>query len=176
MTAKPIFTIGHSNHRLEDFLALLRRHRVNCLLDVRSVPHSRYSPHFNKSDFCESLRQAGIAYVFQGNRLGGRPDDRALWVDDKPSWELIAATDEFKAGISDVVRNLPRWSVGNIAMMCSEENPERCHRRGLVAKAMIEAGVAVHHIRGDGSVETEEQLAERLGELSPNILDLLGLD
>lgn len=173
---KHVFTIGHSNHQLEEFLALLRRHRVNALLDVRSIPHSRYSPHFNKADLCESLRQAGIAYIFQGNRLGGRPDDRRLWEGGKPSWELIAASEEFKAGIDDLARNVPRWTVGHIAMMCSEENPERCHRRGLVAKALIDAGIGVQHIRGDGSVETEEQVSARLGESGPDILELLGFD
>jgi uncharacterized protein (DUF488 family) len=168
-----IFTIGHSNHSIEKFIGLVQKHQINVVIDVRSVPQSRYSPQFNRDALCESLRQAGIAMVHSGDSLGGRPQDGSLWAGGAPSWGLIAESEPFKRTIASLVKNLPVWSVGSMTLMCSEENPERCHRRGLVGKALIAAGVEVEHLRGDGSVETEARVAERAGETGPDILELL---
>ena len=74
MTNHPIFTIGHSNHSLEDFLALLSKHRVTAVADVRSAPWSRFNAHFNRNALSAALKARGIHYVYLGRELGGRPD------------------------------------------------------------------------------------------------------
>lgn len=33
-----LFTIGHSNQALDDFLGLLQQHRIEAVADVRTVP------------------------------------------------------------------------------------------------------------------------------------------
>jgi uncharacterized protein (DUF488 family) len=68
-----IFTIGHSNHSLEMFIGLLKSHKIDVLLDVRSKPFSRFSPHFNKHDLEKAVKASGIKYLFLGRELGGRP-------------------------------------------------------------------------------------------------------
>ncbi|MEX2426100.1 MAG: DUF488 domain-containing protein, partial [Thermomicrobiaceae bacterium] len=70
-----IHTIGHSNHRIDTFIELLHRHGISCLVDVRTSPYSRFSPHFRKRDLEAHLRDAGIDYVFLGEELGGRPGE-----------------------------------------------------------------------------------------------------
>ncbi|MDQ3864346.1 MAG: DUF488 domain-containing protein, partial [Actinomycetota bacterium] len=44
------------------------------------------------------------------------------------------------------------------ALLCSEEDPARCHRRLLVGRALEERGITLRHIRGDGRVETEDEV------------------
>ena len=78
-TQHPVFTIGHSNHSLEVFLALLRMNGVEEVVDVRSSPHSRYKPHFNRKILAKALDEFGIAYIFLGGELGGRPVDRSCY-------------------------------------------------------------------------------------------------
>src|SRR5947209_11997942 len=68
-----LFTVGHSNHSLEAFLELLKKHTIQVLVDTRSYPYSRHVPHFNREELCEALRQRGIKYLFLGGELGGRP-------------------------------------------------------------------------------------------------------
>src|SRR5258707_14068069 len=68
-----LLSVGYSNHTLEQFLALLRDAGVTALADVRSSPFSRYNPHTNGPQLAASLRGVGIAYVFLGEHLGGRP-------------------------------------------------------------------------------------------------------
>ena len=76
-----VFTIGHSNHPPNRFLDLLECHQIQAIVDVRSVPFSRYAPHFNGPELQLLLQQCGIQYVFAGEVLGGRPSDPMLLQD-----------------------------------------------------------------------------------------------
>src|SRR3954451_23267115 len=64
-----IFTIGHSTHELDAFLALLRGAEIELLVDVRRYPSSRRFPWFNGP----ALAQALPAYRHE-EALGGRRD------------------------------------------------------------------------------------------------------
>jgi uncharacterized protein (DUF488 family) len=157
-----LFTIGHSNHALETFLALLQRHEVGCIADVRSHPFSGYSPHFDAPNLKTALREAGIAYVPLGRELGGRPDDETMY--DPAGHVLygrVAESDVFREGIERIERGSREHRV---AMMCSEENPADCHRHLPVARVLTERGTAVTHIRGDGELAAYEDIErERTG-------------
>jgi uncharacterized protein (DUF488 family) len=57
-------------------------------------------------------------------------------------------------------------------MMCSEEDPSGCHRRLLVARVLASRGAQVLHIRADGRLQTEaevatEELRKKLGDQRP---------
>ena len=69
-----LFTIGHSNHPIAHFLALLQQHAIAALADVRSVPYSRRHPQFSRAPLAQSLAAAGIDYLFLGDELGARLD------------------------------------------------------------------------------------------------------
>src|SRR5205823_15009478 len=70
-----LFTVGHSNHSLEEFLALLARHAIEVLVDTRSHPYSQYVTHFNREELAPTLKQDGIKYLYLGREMGGRPDE-----------------------------------------------------------------------------------------------------
>ncbi|MDO8673135.1 MAG: DUF488 domain-containing protein, partial [Dehalococcoidia bacterium] len=69
-----IFTIGHSNHAFEAFVDLLRRHGIEVLVDVRSQPYSKYTPHFDHRNLEAAIANQGFKYMYLGKELGGRPD------------------------------------------------------------------------------------------------------
>lgn len=70
-----IYSVGHSNHTPEQFLALLRQHQLDAVIDVRSRPYSRQSPHFGREAPEAWLQAGGIVYRYMGDGLGGFPDD-----------------------------------------------------------------------------------------------------
>ena len=70
-----VFTIGHSTHPQDHFIALLRKHGIAALCDVRSRPYSRRNPQFNRDELERSLQAHGIVYRFLGRELGARSDD-----------------------------------------------------------------------------------------------------
>src|ERR1700733_5103070 len=91
-----VLTIGHSNHSIEQFLALLQGAGVTAVADVRSAPHSRYVPQFNHDTLKASLREAGIAHVYLGKELGGRPQNKEQYRGGVADYEKIAATETFQ--------------------------------------------------------------------------------
>ena len=160
MTMGPaVFTIGHSDHTLEGFVALLEKRRVTAVADVRSVPYSRFVRHFSRKPLAAALAARGIDYVFLGRELGGRPDDRACYERGRVVYDRVAGTESFRDGIRRVVRGSGEHRV---ALMCAEREPLDCHRTLLVAPALEQAGTEVVHILADGTLERNATTMDRL--------------
>jgi len=164
-TGNSIFTIGHSTHRAEAFLALLRQHGVEAVADVRSAPFSRFNPQFNREALEQCLKANGIRYAFLGKELGARSEDRSCYIDGRVQYGRLAQTALFQSGLDRVLQGAARYRV---ALMCAEKEPLECHRTLLVAKALVARGQPVLHIHADGHLETHEAAMERL-------LDVTGL-
>jgi uncharacterized protein (DUF488 family) len=155
-----LFTIGHSNHSLADFLGLLERHGITAVADVRSHPVSRRNPHFNRDELEPVLRRLGIVYVFLGDQLGGRPGQPSLYDEDgRLNYERLRTTDFVERGLDRLDAARQKFTV---ALMCSEEDPLDCHRGLMIAPALLERGVTLAHIRSDGTLEPMSAMEERL--------------
>lgn len=151
-----VYTVGHSNHPMETFLGLLQQHAIEVLIDTRSSPFSRYSPQFNRDSLKAAVQGAGIKYGFYGRHLGGRPEDEDLYdAQGHVLYSEVAKSFLFNDGLERLMRGIGDYRT---ALLCSEENPSICHRRLLVSRVLYEQGVAVYHIRGNGALESEEDL------------------
>lgn len=154
-----VFTIGHSNHAIAHFLGLLALRKVEVLVDVRSSPASRFSPHFDESALRASLLRVGVRYLSLGRECGGRPAEGAFYDDEGyVRYDRVAASERFGEGIRRLETGITRFRV---ALMCSEEDPLGCHRRLLIGRVLMARGIEVRHLRGDGRVETEREVALR---------------
>jgi uncharacterized protein (DUF488 family) len=158
-THQPVFTIGHSNLEFAKFVGLLKQHRIQAVADVRSSPYSQYNPQFNREPLQRALQENGISYVFLGDELGARRSERECYVNDRADYSLIARTPAFNRGINRVIQGAAKM---RIALMCSEKNPLDCHRCILVSPHLRERGVQVFHILADGTIESHEQIENRL--------------
>jgi uncharacterized protein (DUF488 family) len=144
-----VFTIGHSNRPLEDFLEILKAYGIRRVIDIRTIPRSRHNPQFNREELRRSLHAAKIAYVHL-KKLGGlrhaRPDSKNLgW--HNASFRGFAdymQTEEFQLGLERVLK---LTATKPSALMCAEAVPWRCHR-SLVADALLVRHVPVSHILG----------------------------
>jgi uncharacterized protein (DUF488 family) len=156
----PLFTIGHSNHPIEHFLGLLRRHGIEAVADVRSRPYSRFVPHFGKERLARALTEEGLGYLFLGQELGGRPAR-----DDPPQarLEYRARVEEasFQRGIETL---LAAGSERRVALMCRERDPLDCHRLHLICRYLRPMSLDIRHILPDGEVEGHEAIERRLLE------------
>jgi uncharacterized protein (DUF488 family) len=155
-----IQTIGHSNHPIERFIALLQQHDVDALADVRSTPYSRFNPQFNRERLQTSLADAGIRYVFLGEELGARSRDPSCYDSEgRVSYAKLAQTELFRRGIE---RLLAGMKDHRLAIMCAERDPLECHRTILVSRELTRVGVPVSHILADGTVEAHQHAMQRL--------------
>jgi uncharacterized protein (DUF488 family) len=151
-----VFTVGHSNHSAEKFAILLGKHEIEVLVDIRSRPYSRHAPQFNASGIEATLSGEGIRYRFLGRELGGRPEGGEFYdTEGRVDYTLVEGSQLFLDGIKRLEQEI---KTRKVALLCSEEDPTRCHRRLLVGRALEERGITLLHIRGDGSVETEDEM------------------
>jgi uncharacterized protein (DUF488 family) len=153
-----VLTIGHSNHPLDRFLALLARHEVEALLDIRRFPGSRKHPHFHRGNLTAALPQSGVEYHWL-EALGGRRHKRR---DESPNLGLenqsfrnyadYMLTDEFRRGVEEVLETARRK---RSALMCAEGLFWQCHRR-LVSDFLVANGVTVQHIMPSGELRPHQ--------------------
>ena len=169
---KILYTVGHSRHPIEHFIYLLKEHAVSLVFDVRSIPYSRRNPQYNQKVLAGRLRNEGIDYVFSGKELGAKSPSPDCYVDGKVQYDLIAAKPEFADGLDRVI---DKAGEARPALLCAEEDPLTCHRTILICRHLRDRVDAIFHIRGDGSMETNEVFEQRLvkatGLKEPDLFD-----
>ncbi|HEX3375843.1 MAG TPA: DUF488 domain-containing protein [Candidatus Acidoferrales bacterium] len=158
-----VLTIGHSNHTMDHFIGLLKIHGAQVVVDVHSQPYSKYATHFDRDALKLGLQSAGFRFLYLRRELGGRPESDEFY-DQKGHvlYERVATTSIFQEGLKRLENGIREFRV---ATLCAEENPSACHRRLLVSRVLLDRGIHEDHIRGDGRLQTEEELA---AELNPD--------
>jgi uncharacterized protein (DUF488 family) len=142
-----MLTIGHSNRPLPEFLEMLQAHKVELLVDVRTVPRSRHNPQYNREALPQSLLAAGIAYQHMpglgGLRHARRDSPNTGW--RNLSFRGYADYMQMPEFASNLQALLDLEAGRTVAIMCAEAVPWRCHR-SLIADALVVRGVPVAHI------------------------------
>jgi uncharacterized protein (DUF488 family) len=149
-----IWTVGHSTRSIEEFLALLKAHDIESLVDVRHFPGSRRYPHFGKEQLARALRQAGIDYhhlpELGGRRRPQKHSPNTAWRNEAfRGYADYMQTEAFTEGIR-CLRDFARRQ--RVAIMCAEAVWWRCHR-GLIADHLKASGNKVLHIQSATKAE-----------------------
>ncbi len=152
--ADPIFTIGHSTRPVGELVGLLRENGVDLLVDVRSVPRSRFNPQYNAEALPGPLAEAGIGYVhlkalggLRHHPKGAAQSPNTLWRNEAfRNYADYALTPAFQAGLEELLALAEQHRP---AIMCAEAVWWRCHRR-IIADYLLARGVEVRHIMGPG--------------------------
>lgn len=155
-----VFTIGHSNRSIEELIALLRQNGITAVADVRSQPYSRLYPQFNRDPLEDSLKRAGIQYIFLGKELGARSEDTRCYDNGRVRYGRLAETALFQHGLDRIHAGLAKGYT--IAILCAEKEPLDCHRTILVARQLAARGFEIKHIVGEKLVEDHRETIERL--------------
>ena len=154
-----LYSVGHSSQSQEEFLELLKRHDVNCIVDVRSLPASKYTPQFNMDPLKWFLKKNDIQYLHFGEEFGARRTD-SLNTEGQVDFEQAARTIKFKRGVERLMNGLQKGFY--ISLMCSEANPLECHRFSLVSRYFYDNGLDVQHILKDGELASHESLEKEM--------------
>lgn len=163
-----IYTIGHGNRAIAEFLSLLEENGIACVVDVRAYPGSRRHPQFGSDPLERSLALAGIRYVWEGRTLGGRRRSNrssphlALKSKSFRAYADHMMTVPFREGLERLVE---AGSDVRTVILCAERLPWECHRN-LIADSLVARGVGVMHLIGPGQVRAHElsRLARRDGD------------
>ena len=152
-----VFAIGHSNRYWSDFISILKDNHVDLLVDVRRYPGSRACLQFNKEQMITKLREENVLYVHI-EKLGGRrnksdiKEDRYSDNNNNTGWKNRSfrayadymATTSFREGINELLSLMQKYP--NLAIMCTEAVPWRCHRRMIADYLVMVEGISVFDI------------------------------
>lgn len=160
-----LWTIGHSTRPIEEFIEILQAHGIQILIDVRTIPRSRYNPQFNSEALARSLAEAGIAYRHTA-ALGGlrKPKKDSIntgWRNESfRGYADYMQTDAFGKALDGLTAEIRELSFSpahskrtetrpfRVVIMCAEAVPWRCHR-SLIADALVARGWEVRHIMSE---------------------------
>ena len=157
-----IYSIGYGTRTQEGFINTLKMSGIDTVVDVRSIPRSKYVPHFNEDAIFDALEAEGIDYLSAGEKLGGRFSDLSLYENGRVSWDKVARDESFQEAISSLEDLCEDGHI--VAIVCSESNPLSCHRFGLISRTLDSEGMDVRHILGNGEVVSHEEMETRLVE------------
>ena len=157
---REIYTIGHSILEIDKFISLLKDNNIDTIVDVRSIPYSKFASQFNKETLKHYLKENNIYYIYMGDSLGARYEDRSLLFDDgKVNFKKVQETISFQNGISRLEKGLSKGY--KIALMCSEKEAFDCHRFVLISDFLARNGISIKHIYPD-KVVSQEFLEQKL--------------
>ncbi|MDB8793978.1 DUF488 domain-containing protein [Romboutsia sp. 1001216sp1] len=156
-----VFAIGHSNYPIEKLIDILNQYNINCVVDIRETPYSRYNIQYNREDFCKTLRKEGFIYIYMGKEFGARRGSKESYNREGfADFEKVSKEDIFKKGIERIKDGCKKGY--KIALLGAMQDPIRCHRSILVGRRLNENGINVKYILHEGDVAEQEDIENQL--------------
>lgn len=147
----PIYSVGHSNLKINDLIDLLKENDIELLVDIRRYPGSEVYSYYKKDELEEYLENEGIEYSWKGDILGGFRHE--IFNEDSPNkgWDATgfrtyadyALSDKFQEEIDKLI---DISESKNIAVMCAESIYWKCYRR-ILCDWLLAKGKDVIHLR-----------------------------
>ncbi|WP_459481796.1 DUF488 domain-containing protein [Clostridium saccharoperbutylacetonicum] len=156
-----IYTIGHSNYAVEKLIHMLKHYNINCVVDIRGIPYSKYNIQYNKETIAETLKEAGFLYIYMAKEFAAnRENKRSYNKEGYSDFEKVITEIEFLNGIERLRKGCEKGY--RIALLGAMQDPIRCHRSILVGRALSNEGFNVKHILDDYTVATQKMIEENL--------------
>lgn len=156
-----IYTIGHSNYEIDDFISLLKKHSIDAIVDIRNTPYSKRHPQFNKDRLLKILKNENIHYLHFKKEFG-LDENKAHLLNSECSldFDLVINDKQFLDGARRLKKGVEKGL--RIALMCAEENPYNCHRFYFVSVGLYLLSFEITHILSTGELLENEILLNRL--------------
>lgn len=158
-----IFTIGYAGFDIDSFISVLKKYKINSLIDVRSQPHSKFYKDFDKASLSETLDKYHICYRNYYKEFGARQSNVRYYPNGYLDFSMYVKSTEFLAGMDRLIKAMPLGFT--FVLMCSEKDPITCHRNIMVAKEFYHRGINVSNILSDGSTISQDKIEERLVDI-----------
>ena len=170
-----IYALGHSNYPFDKLIDILKKYKINCVVDIRAIPYSKYNTQYNKEFFQANLKKLGYTYIYMAEEFGVKRQTRESYNNEGyADFEKVILEDSFKKGIE-------RLKVGcskgyKIVLLAAMQDPIRCPRSILVGRQLTKEGFNVKYIMHEGDLKTQNDLEELLLEKYFNHRNQLTID
>lgn len=154
-----IYTIGHSNYTMERLIDMLEYYNINCVVDIRGTPYSKYNIQFDKETIRYTLTNAGFVYIYMGKELAAKRIRKNSYNNEGYSnFEEVIKEEEFKRGVERLKNGCEKGY--KIILLGAMQDPIRCHRSILVGRELVKNDFDVKHILDDYSIVTQDDIEE----------------
>lgn len=163
-----IYTLGHSNYSLDRLIEMLNHFHINCVVDIRGTPYSKYNVQFDKEAIQYSLRKAGFTYLYMAEEFAAKRINKISYNKEGYSdFEKVVTEESFKKGVERIKDGLRKGY--RIVLLGAMQDPIRCHRSILVGRELEKLNFNVIHILDDYSTENQKYIDNRvLDKYYPN--------
>ena len=156
-----IYTIGHSNYTMERLIDMLEYYNINCVVDIRGTPYSKYNIQFDKEAIRYTLTNAGFVYIYMVKELAAKRIRKNSYNNEGYSnFEEVIKEEEFKRGVERLKNGCEKGY--KIILLGAMQDPIRCHRSILVGRELVKNDFDVKHILDDYSIVTQDDIEEML--------------
>lgn len=156
-----IYTIGHSNYTMERLIDMLEYYNINCVVDIRGTPYSKYNIQFDKEAIRYTLTNAGFVYIYMGKELAAKRIRKNSYNNEGYSnFEEVIKEEEFKRGVERLKNGCEKGY--KIILLGAMQDPIRCRRSILVGRELVKNDFDVKHILDDYSIVTQDDIEEML--------------
>ncbi|MDU1314846.1 MAG: DUF488 domain-containing protein [Clostridium septicum] len=156
-----VFTIGHSNYTVEKLIDMLKHYDINCVVDIRGTPYSKYNIQFDKENIKYTLNKEGFIYIYMAKELAAKRENKISYNNEGYSdFEKVVYENEFINGIKRLKDGCTKGY--RIALLGAMQDPIRCHRSILVGRALRKEGFNVKHIIDDYSIISQDKIESNI--------------
>jgi len=156
-----IYTIGHSNYPVEKLIDMLKYFNIDCVVDIRGTPYSKYNVQYNKETIADTLKEAGFVYIYMAKELAAKRENKVSYNKEGYSdFEKVVIQKNFVTGIERLKAGCEKGY--KIVVLGAMQDPIRCHRSILVGRALREHKFNVNHILDDYSLASQENIEKDL--------------
>ena len=159
--AQTIYTVGHNSLNFMQFIKLIQANNITHIVDIRSIPYSKYAPWSDKSRLSELLKPFKIKYTYLGHKLGGKAIKAGKFSTQKRLPSQIVYDEAIQVLLQLSMR-------GNLTLLCAEGDPAKCHRQHIIAQTLLDSDTKVLHILKDGTIK--EAWKEEPSAVQPKLL------
>lgn len=156
-----IFAIGHSNYPYSKFIEMIKKYNINCIVDIRETPYSKYNTQYNKEYFREILKKDGFTYIYMGQEFGAKRGSKQSYNNEGyADFEKVIQEEIFLNGIERIKNGIDmRYK---IVLLGAMQEPIRCHRSIMVGRFLNKEGIHVKYILHEGNLATQDNIEEEL--------------
>lgn len=156
-----IFAIGHSNYPYDKLIEMIKKYGIDCVVDIRETPYSKYNTQYNREVLRENLKSSGFTYVYMGHEFGAKRQTKESYNDDGyADFEKVIKEELFLKGIERITKGI---NMGyKIVLLGAMQEPIRCHRSIMLGKYLNEKGFDVKYIMHEGNIVDQDYIEEDL--------------
>ena len=146
---------------MERLIDMLEYYNINCVVDIRGTPYSKYNIQFDKEAIRYTLTNAGFVYIYMGKELAAKRIRKNSYNNEGYSnFEEVIKEEEFKRGVERLKNGCEKGY--KIILLGAMQDPIRCHRSILVGRELVKNDFDVKHILDDYSIVTQDDIEEML--------------